>query len=287
MNLKQLITPKNEDGSIDHRYTPIAQSIADLAGERVEAQLRKLYSATSDLEKESASAGLQLVIALFSIPMDERFERSKFKKHIREQLQEIGFKPSKVSKLMGAGEFYAGLHGMPYVEFENFPTSELIEMQNRFLGVYFKNVSKLYELSRMNDIAIYQVRRELIDDNKVFTLAELEDLRRSNPKEDRRARGRKRSRVKLSNQRSADQVATHESLRLMEDAEETVIRMSESAQGIIGGFFHLISSGVMEKYLAEYTPAAQAHLIDEIKMGITLLEEFVSKNKTIEVNSIN
>ena len=75
MNLKQLITPKNEDGSIDHRYTPIAQSIADLAGERVEAQLRKLYSATSDLEKEYASAGLQLVIAMFSIPMDERFER--------------------------------------------------------------------------------------------------------------------------------------------------------------------------------------------------------------------
>ncbi|MDC2993868.1 hypothetical protein OAZ88_01090 [bacterium] len=83
------------------------------------------------------------MIAMFSIPMDERFERSKFKKHIREQLQEIGFKPSKVSKLMGAGEFYARLHGMPYVEFENFPTSELIEMQNRFLGVYFKNVSKL------------------------------------------------------------------------------------------------------------------------------------------------
>ena len=110
MNLKQLITPKNEDGSVDHRYIPIAQSIVDLAGERVEAQLRKLYAATSDLEKESASAGLQLVIALFSIPMDECFERSKFKKHIREQLQEIGFKPSKVSKLMGAGEFYVRHH---------------------------------------------------------------------------------------------------------------------------------------------------------------------------------
>ena len=101
MNLKQLITPKNEDGSVDHRYIPIAQSIIDLAGEGVEGQLRKLYAATTNLEKESASAGLQLVIALFSIPMDDRYERSKFKKHIREQLQEIGFKPSKVSKLMG------------------------------------------------------------------------------------------------------------------------------------------------------------------------------------------
>ena len=288
MNLKQLITPKNKDGRIDHRYISIAQSIADLAGERVEAQLQKLYSATNNLEKESASAGLQLVIALFSIPMDERFERSKFKKHIREQLQEIGFKPSKVSKLMGAGEFYAGLHGRPYLELEYFPESELIEMQNRFLDVYFENVSKLYELSRMNDLAIYQVRRELIVDNKVFTQAELEDLRRSNPKEDRRARGRKRSRKNLSKKRSAHQVPALESLEVIEDAVEApVIRQTESAQSLIGKFFYLIKSGEIEHYLSEYTPAAQAHLIDEIKIGINLLEEFVGKNKTIEVRSVN
>lgn len=84
MNLKQLIMPNNEDGSFDHRYIPIAQSIVDLAGERVEAQLRKTYDVTNNLEKESASAGLLLVIALFSIPIDERFERYKFKKYIRE-----------------------------------------------------------------------------------------------------------------------------------------------------------------------------------------------------------
>ena len=90
MNLKHLITPKNDDGSIDHRHVPMAKAIAELAGERVEAQLRKLYVETNKLEKESATAGLQLVIALFSVPMDERFERSKFKKHIREQLQELG-----------------------------------------------------------------------------------------------------------------------------------------------------------------------------------------------------
>ena len=108
MNLRQQITPKQDDGSIDHRYVPIAKAIAELAGKRVEAQLHKLYVETNKLEKESATAGLQLVIALFSVPMDERFERSKFKKHIREQLQEIGFKKS-VSKLMGAGEFYAGI----------------------------------------------------------------------------------------------------------------------------------------------------------------------------------
>ena len=291
MNLKQLIIPKNEDGSVDHRYIPIAQSIVDLAGERVEAQLRKLYAATTNLEKESASAGLQLVIALFSIPMDERFERSKFKKHIREQLQEIGFKPSKVSKLMGAGEFYARHHDRAFPKDswdECFSELERIERQNRFLDEYFKNVSKLYELSRMNDMAIDRVRTEFLYDSKVYTQSELEELRRSNPKDERNGKARKRSRVKLSNQRSADQVATHESLKVMEDAlEETVTRQPESAHSLISRFFTLVASGVIKQRLAEYTPAAQAHLIDEIKTGITLLEEFVSKNKTIEVSSVN
>ena len=218
MNLKQLITPKNEDGSVDHRYIPIAESIVDLAGERVEAQLRKLYATTNNLESESAFAGLQLVIALFSIPMDERFERSKFKKHIREQLQEIGFKPSKVSKLMGAGEFYARNHDRAFPNDswdECFSELERIERQNRFLNEYFKNVSKLYELSRMNDVAIYRVRSEFLDDNKIYTQSELEELSRSNPKDGHKGKAQKRSKVNLSKHLSADQVAAHESLEVM------------------------------------------------------------------------
>ena len=266
MNLKQLITPKNEDGSVDHRYIPIAQSIVDLAGERVEAQLRKLYAATNNLERESAFAGLQLVIALFSIHMDESFERSKLKKHIREQLQEIGFKPSKVSKLMGAGEFYARNYDRAFPKYswdECFSEFERIERQNRFLDECFKNVSKLYELSRMNDMAIDRVRSEFLDDKKFYTQAELEELRRSNPKEERKGKVRKQISDNVVNKYSAHQVPAHESLKVMEDAgEETIISKSESAQGIICGFFRLVSSGVMEKYLAECTPAAQAHLMD-------------------------
>ena len=291
MNLKQLITPKNGGGSVDHRYIPIAQSIVDLAGERVEAQLRKLYAATTNLEKESASAGLQLVIALFSISMDERFERSKFKKHIREQLQEIGFKPSKVSKLMGAGEFYARNHDRAFPNDswdECFSELERIERQNRFLDEYFKNVSKLYELSRMNDMAIDRVRTEFLYDNKVYTQSELEELRRSNPKEERHGKARKRSSENVEKKRLTHQAEAHESLAVMEDADEMpVFKQTEPAQGLIGKFFHLIKSGEIEHYLSEYSPAAQAHLIDEIKLGIFLLEEFVSKNKTIEVSSAN
>ena len=223
--------------------------------------------------------------------MDECYERSKFTKHIREQLQEIGFKPSKVSKLMGAGEFYARNHNRafssdPFVEWSS--EHELIERQNRFLNEYFKNVSKLYELSRISDSAIYCLCSGFLDENKVYTQAELDDLRRSNPKEERKGKAQKRSRINMSKQRSEDEVASHESLEVMEDADEApVIRQTESAQSLIGKFFHLIKSGDIKHYLSEYTPAAQAHLMDEIKTGITLLEEFVSKNITIEVSSAN
>ena len=77
MNLEKQITPKNSVGSIDYRYVPITKAIVNLAGERVQVQLRKLFIRTHNLEKESTSVGLQLVIALFCIPMDERYERSK------------------------------------------------------------------------------------------------------------------------------------------------------------------------------------------------------------------
>ena len=192
---------------------------------------------------------------------------------------------------MGAGEFYARNHDRsfsndPFGQW--FSESELIERQNRFLNEYFKNVSKLYELSRMNDVAINRVRREFLDDNKIYTQTELEELRRSNPKEECKGRGRKRSSENFSKKCSAHKVPAHESLEVMEDAvEETFIRQPESAQSLIGRFVQLIKSGEIEHYLSEYTPAAQAHLIDEIKIGITLLEEIVSKNKTIEVSSAN
>ena len=128
---------------------------------------------------------------------------------------------------MGAGEFYARNHDRsfsndPFGQW--FSESELIERQNRFLNEYFKNVSKLYVLSRMNDVGIYRVRREFLDDNKIYTPTELEELRRSNPKEECKGRGQKRSFGNFSKKRS-HQVPAHESLEVMEDTvEETVIR---------------------------------------------------------------
>ena len=290
MNLRQQITPKNDDGSIDHRYVPVAKAIAELAGERVEAQLRKLYVETNNLEKESATAGLQLVIALFSVSMDERYERSKFKKHIREQLQEIGFKKSKVSKLMGAGEFYARNYDRTFVNdfSEYFTEAELVKRQNRFLDEYFKNISKLYELSRMSDGAVDRVRREFLDEHKVYTQTELEELRRSNPRDEYERRARTTSRANFQETRPTHALTTHESLEVMDDAkEESVIAQPEWGQKLVKQFFLFLASGEMDQCLTGFAPAAQAHLIDEVEAVQSLLEEFIAKHQTIEVNPIH
>ena len=116
----------------------------------------------------------------------------------------------------------------------------------------------------------------------------LEALQREQPVRLNERRGRKLEDANSHQTDPTQAVLTHQSLAVMEDPdEEPVIRQIESAQSFIGKFFQLIKSGEIEHYLSECTPAAQAHLIEEIKTGITLLEEFVIKNKTIEVNSID
>lgn len=140
----------------------------------------------------------------------------------------------------------------------------------------------------MNGTAVHQVSTDLARDNKVYSQAELEKLRQLNPKDVYERRGRKPNRHRVQETNLLTSVATHECLKVMEDAvEENVTRQPESAHSLISRFFTLIASGVIEQRLAEYTLAAQAHLIDEIKTGITLLEDFVSKNKTIEVSAAN
>ena len=48
MNLVQQIIPKNEDGSIDHRYGSIAKAIIDHAGVRCVKLLEDFYEKTAN-----------------------------------------------------------------------------------------------------------------------------------------------------------------------------------------------------------------------------------------------
>lgn len=219
--------------------------------------------------------------------MIEQYERSKLKRHIRKQLQEIGFKQSKASKLIGAGEFYAKHHDQTYYEFNYLNENELTRRQNLFLNEYFKNISKLYELFRMSDMAVDRVRREFLNDNKVYSQAELEKLGRSNPKDEHERRGRKTSHANLHETHSEHVLGMHELMAVIDDADdEASIEQPEFGQQLMDDFFGLFASEEMDRCLSGFAPSAQAHMIDEIKAGIPLLEEFIRAYKTIDVAHI-
>ena len=96
MDLKHLITPKNEDGSIDHRYQSISNQICGLAGEQCLAKLKEFYEQTSKLESEHVGPAVHLVRKSFEIDVDE-YQRKRITKALTAALKELGFKPSKVT----------------------------------------------------------------------------------------------------------------------------------------------------------------------------------------------
>ncbi len=74
----------------------------------------------------------------------------------------------------------------------------------------------------------------------------------------------------------------------MEDAEEEcVVAQPESCQKLLKQFFLFLASGEMDQCLAGFTPAAQAHLIDEVEAVQSLLEEFIAKHQPIAVTPIH
>ena len=111
--------------------------------------------------------------------------------------------------------------------------------------------------------------------------SELEELQLENQANPNERRGRKRARVTFQEVRPTYALATHESLDVMEDAPE------DDGQTVIGNLVRLFASGEMACLLAEFSPNAQAGLIDEKKVVKQLLEEFIEKNTTIDVAPIN
>ena len=106
MDLKNSINPVNDDGSIDHRYVSVTSEIIQRAGQDCIRDLSDFYRLTKLSESKYELAGLRLVSAFFHVDM-ERWQRNGLKKRLRECLGEIGFSPSKISKLITAGEFVA------------------------------------------------------------------------------------------------------------------------------------------------------------------------------------
>lgn len=178
MNLEQLITPTRDDGGIDHRYTGLAKKIIEKTGHETIKKLQQFYNQSSALESEYGDAALQLVFATFSIELD-KWQRLRIKKQLRQCLQELGFKSSKVSKLLAAGEFLAK---EKYFEYnEDFYIEATEEEAKKNYDKYWEflkllGINALYELSKLNGIGREQAMRHYLDTGKPPSIREIQEL---------------------------------------------------------------------------------------------------------------
>ena len=290
MNLEQLITPKNEDGSIDHRYRSIIKDVVDLAGTRCVEMLVGFYEKTSQLEKEHGNAALHLVRKAFVVDMDE-YQRKRVTKALTTALKELGFKPSKVSKIINAGRFLTNCNyieeGLCYFGRNTMMTgSEVVDKVSEYFEGF--GVGSLDVLSRITKQGRKKAHRHFVKQGTRMSQSALEELQRQHPVNPNERRGRKPDRANFQETRPTHALATHESLEVMDDAkEESVITQPESGQKLVRQFFLFLASGEMDQCLAGFAPAAQAHLIDEVEAVQSLLEEFITNHQPIAVTPIN
>ena len=177
MNIKDLIVPKLEDGQHDQRFINLASQIQENISKSTINELSELWKETNQLENRYERSGLRFVIGMFQVDM-EKWQRSAFKKTIRESLLRFGFKKPRVSKLMAAGEYVA-----QYITFEESEFGYTRKDHDKYL-VYLRGygVTSLYLLSCMDCNGHRFAEEHFTQTGQYLSTRELEDLKQQHPK---------------------------------------------------------------------------------------------------------
>ena len=199
MDLKNSINPVNIDGSIDHRYVSVTSEIIERAGQDCIRELSDFYNLTKHSESKYELAGLRLVSAFFHVDM-ERWQRNGLKKRLRECLSEVGFRPSKITKMIKAGEFVASeisnnkarrdnSDDYDFVETTKEEREQRYEWEIKFLRDH--GLTGLYELARMSWKGLHKARNQYKANGDIpLTTRELEKLQKRHPAKTKERRGR-------------------------------------------------------------------------------------------------
>ena len=201
IDIKNALTPKRyEDGGLDQRYLKSIKKIIDIAGKPTIERLEDFYKKSSELERKYGGSAFQLCLSLFEANL-ENWEHKAIKKNLTELLKELGFKPSNVTKLIGAAQFQfkskPSDYGLPVEQWKtDFCSKEGIEDSIKIFD-YIKSlpVRSKYELSLCsNEIYWHQdvfdqagfdqpILEKLTNSySKILTTRELESLKKQYPK---------------------------------------------------------------------------------------------------------
>ncbi len=194
INIKNELTPKREDGGLDHRYGKSIRNVIDIAGIHTIKRLEEFHEKSFELEKKYGGDAFHLCLSLFQANLDN-WELKAIKKSLRNLLLELGFKPYNATRLIGASQFeFESKPPEYYLPVEkwntDFCSKEVIENSIKNFN-YIQNlpVRSKYELSLCsNDIyfdngfdkpIFHQITNSY---SKILTTRELENLRKQYPK---------------------------------------------------------------------------------------------------------
>ena len=182
MNINELITPKLEDGQFDQRFIGLASQIQENISQSTINELSELWTETNRLENRYERSGLRFVIGMFQVEM-EKWQRSAFKKTIRESLLRFGFKKTRVSKLLAAGEYVAEY--IPFNYNPDFDASEQLERKyhdDHLIYLRGYGVTALYLLSGMDWNGQRFAKEHFETEGKHLSTRELEELKLKFPR---------------------------------------------------------------------------------------------------------
>ncbi len=209
-DLVQTFTPKNDLGESDYRYESDLINIFESVRPEVIKGLEDFKLKTTELEKQYGSLALEFAINWFNytdkLKQDETYNKFNFRaKRLRKQLieglKERGFKPSNVSKIVGAAEFHKRLQdGL----FKGRTEGINKRVQKIYEFVSSQSISSQYLLGGMTDIGIanamnYEHDTQQWDPKtdtyigKPLTVRVLEELKKQYPMNEEESRGRKKN----------------------------------------------------------------------------------------------
>ena len=200
--LVNTFTPTNDNGLIDSRFEEDLTIIFNEVRQEVIDGLNEFQQKTTDLENQYGSLAYELCMSFSkrmeyiddterNLPSNQfRWRTKKLRKQLIEGLKEKGFKPSNVSKMIGAAEYLNQL--------KSYGDKKLFEF------VKEQPISSQYILSGMNHIGVQQAMRYENDSkewdaktdtfiSKPLTKRVLEEIKSWNPKNPEENRGRKKS----------------------------------------------------------------------------------------------